>query len=77
MARMPVRFRDWLLARLKACTNAEAARARTRAAPIAEEMLARDFVSELERYSDSRYPRGMTDVARAELASARSANRGI
>jgi hypothetical protein len=43
------RMRDWLVARVKARTNESAARARSRAAPLAREAPNASFVSELER----------------------------
>jgi hypothetical protein len=46
---MLARMRDWLIARVKAHLSKSAARARSRAAPIARETPTASFVSELER----------------------------
>ncbi len=46
---MLARIRDWLFARVKTRTVAEAAQAKTRAALMAPEMPSANFVDELER----------------------------
>ena len=67
--RMLARFRDWLLARVKARAEDEAARARARAALAASRPPSADFVSELLRALgrvDQDRPRGALGEGRSD-----------
>ncbi len=66
---MLARFRDWLLARVKARTEAELARSKERAALATPETPSANFVDELERLlgrDDADHPRGGGALSRRQ-----------